>query len=38
MKGRGLTVPDYLDEIFLRYGFYLEGVINIYYEGASGNA
>jgi phosphoglucomutase len=31
-------VPEYLDEIFLRYGFYLEGVINIYYEGASGNA
>jgi phosphoglucomutase len=38
VKGRGLTVPEYLDEIFLRYGFYLEGVINIYYEGASGNA
>lgn len=38
VKGRGLTVPDYLDEIFLRYGFYLEGVINLYYEGASGNA
>jgi phosphoglucomutase len=38
VKGRGLTVTEYLDEIFLRYGFYLEGVINIYYEGASGNA
>jgi phosphoglucomutase len=38
VKGRGLSVPEYLDEIFLRYGFYLEGVINIYYEGASGNA
>ena len=38
VKSRGLTVPEYLDEIFLRYGFYLEGVINIYYEGASGNA
>ncbi len=38
VKARGLTVPEYLDEIFLRYGFYLEGVINIYYEGASGNA
>ena len=38
VKSRGLTVTDYLDEIFLRYGFYLEGVINIYYEGASGNA
>lgn len=38
VKSRGLTVPEYLDEIYLRYGFYLEGVINIYYEGASGAA
>ncbi|MEO5958791.1 MAG: phospho-sugar mutase, partial [Opitutaceae bacterium] len=38
VKNRGLTVPEYLDEVFLRYGFYLEGVINIYYEGASGSA
>jgi len=38
VKGRGLTVPEYLDEIYLRHGFYLEGVINLYYEGASGNA
>ncbi|MEY2879777.1 MAG: hypothetical protein RLZZ15_2157 [Verrucomicrobiota bacterium] len=38
VKLRGLTVPDYLDEIYLRHGFYLEGVINIYYEGASGSA
>jgi phosphoglucomutase len=38
VKGRGLTMPEFLDEVFLRYGFFLEGVINIYYEGASGNA
>ena len=38
VKARGLTVPEYLDEVFLRYGFYLEGVINLYYEGASGSA
>ncbi len=38
MTSRGQTVPEYLDEIYLRCGFYLEGVINIYYEGASGNA
>jgi phosphoglucomutase len=38
VKSRGKTVPEYLDEIYLRYGFYLEGVINIYYEGASGAA
>lgn len=38
VKSRGLTVPEYLDEIYLRCGFNLEGVINIYYEGASGAA
>ncbi|MFZ5494088.1 MAG: phospho-sugar mutase [Verrucomicrobiota bacterium] len=38
VKSRGLTVPEYLDELYLKYGFYLEGVINIYYEGASGAA
>lgn len=38
VKSRGLTVPEYLDEIFLRDGFFLEGTINLYYEGASGNA
>jgi phosphoglucomutase len=37
-KSRGLTLPEYLDEIYLRCGFFLEGVINIYYEGASGAA
>ncbi|MSU46617.1 MAG: phospho-sugar mutase [Lacunisphaera sp.] len=38
VKLRGLTVPEYLDEIYLKYGFFLEGVINLYYEGASGAA
>lgn len=38
VKAQGLTVPEYLDSIYLKYGFYLEGVINLYYEGASGNA
>lgn len=38
VKSRGLTVPEYLDEIYLRTGYYLEGVINLYYEGASGAA
>jgi len=38
VKSRGLTVTDFLDDIYLRYGFYLEGVVNIYYEGASGAA
>ena len=38
VKSRGLTVPEYLDEIYLRCGFFLEGVINITYEGATGAA
>jgi len=37
-KGRGKTVTEYLDEIYVRCGFYLEGTINLYYEGAAGNA
>ena len=38
VKSRGLTVPEYLDEIYARCGYYAEAVINLYYEGASGNA
>ena len=38
VKSRGMAVTEYLDDIYLRYGFFLEGVINIYYEGASGAA
>ena len=36
LKREGRTVLDYLDEVYLRYGYYLEDTINIYYEGASG--
>jgi phosphoglucomutase len=32
----GKSILDYLDEVYLRYGYYLEDVINIYYEGATG--
>ena len=38
VKSRGITMPEYMDEIYLKYGFFLEGVINIYFEGASGAA
>lgn len=37
VKTRGLTVPEYLDEIYLQCGYFLEGTINLYYEGASGS-
>jgi phosphoglucomutase len=36
LKERGLTVPEYLDELYLKYGYYLEDTINLYYEGATG--
>ncbi|HWZ94760.1 MAG TPA: phospho-sugar mutase [Opitutaceae bacterium] len=36
LKERGITVPEYLDELYLKYGYYLEDTINIYYEGATG--
>lgn len=38
VKGQGITVPECLDRIYLKYGFFLEDTINIYYEGASGSA
>jgi phosphoglucomutase len=36
LKERGITVPEYLDELYLKYGYHLEETINIYYEGATG--
>jgi phosphoglucomutase len=36
LKERGITVPEYLDELYLKYGYHLEDTINIYYEGATG--
>jgi phosphoglucomutase len=38
VKAQGKTVLEYLDDVYLKYGFYLEGVVNLYYEGASGAA
>jgi phosphoglucomutase len=38
VAAKGITVPEYLDQVYLKYGFYLEDTINIYYEGASGSA
>lgn len=36
LKASGLTFAEYLDAIYLRYGYYREGLVNIYFEGASG--
>ncbi|HEY0946652.1 MAG TPA: phospho-sugar mutase [Opitutaceae bacterium] len=38
VKGGGRSVTDYLDELYLKYGYFLEGTINLYYEGATGAA
>jgi phosphoglucomutase len=38
LNAAGKTILSYLDEVYLRYGYYLEKLINIYYEGASGAA
>jgi phosphoglucomutase len=38
VKARGSNVMDYLDELYLKYGYFLEGTINLYYEGAAGAA
>ncbi len=38
LKKEGKTLLDYLDTVFLKYGYYLESVGQIYYEGASGAA
>ncbi len=38
LKKQGLTFPEYLDSLYVKYGFYLEDLVNIYYEGAAGAA
>ena len=36
MKSSGLTLADFLDEIYMRYGYYIEDLLNIAFEGAAG--
>ena len=36
LKGRGMTVDEYLDEIYLKYGYFYESLKSIYREGAAG--
>ncbi len=37
LKRDGRSFDDYIDEVYLRYGYYLEDLVNIYYEGAAGS-
>lgn len=36
LKKEGKTVPEYLDELYLKHGYYAESLLNVYYEGAQG--
>ena len=38
LKSQGKTIDEYLDEIYLKCGYYLEDLKSIYREGASGSA
>jgi len=37
LKEQGKSLQDFIDEIYLSYGYYKEELLNIYYEGASGS-
>lgn len=37
LKTQGLTLGQYLDSIYLKYGYHAESLLNIYMEGASGS-
>lgn len=37
LKSKKLTFSEYLDNIYLKYGFFKEDLLNIYYEGAAGS-
>lgn len=37
LKSQGITFSEYLDEVYLRFGYYLEDLVNLYYEGAAGS-
>lgn len=37
LKESGITLDTYLDGLYLKYGYYREGLVNLYYEGAAGS-
>lgn len=38
LKQQGITFTQYLDGLYLKYGYHLETLLNIFYEGAAGAA
>jgi phosphoglucomutase len=37
LKSQGKSIQDFIDELYVNYGYYKEELLNIYYEGASGS-
>jgi phosphoglucomutase len=37
LKEQGKSIQDFIDELYVKYGYYKEELLNIYYEGASGS-
>ena len=37
LRSQGKSYLDYLDELYLKYGYYYEKLGNLYYEGAAGS-
>ena len=37
LKGQDLTLAEYLDALYLKYGYYAESLLNLYFEGAAGS-
>ena len=38
LRSQGKSYLDYLDELYLKYGYYYEKLGNLYYEGAAGRS
>ncbi len=36
LKSREMPLSDYLDDLYCRYGYFAEDLLNLYYEGATG--
>jgi len=37
LKSQDMTIPAFLDYLYVEYGYFSESLVNIYYEGAAGS-
>ena len=37
LKKQDISILEYLDSLYLKYGYFCESLLNVYYEGASGS-